>query len=148
MNIPKSGWRRSIIDIVVNKIKFIRNEKSFLLLYLASKSELKMMNDGFKTSVGWKEKLNNLIHLFAPFVSGKKKIVEIDNKIEQVKIKNEIAIRFLRDNFENKYIIVSPKTQKIRCFFINKSYLLSIRIETLKTPKIPTIIKKITGKKI
>jgi hypothetical protein len=52
MNIPKSGWRKSIIDIVVNKIKFIRNEKSFLLLYLASKSELKIMNDGFKTSVG------------------------------------------------------------------------------------------------
>ena len=102
MNIPKSGWRRSIIDIVVNKIKFIRNEKSFLLLYLASKSELKIINDGFKTSVGWKEKLNNLIHLFAPFVSGKKKIVEIDNKMEQVNIKNEIAIRFLRDNFENK----------------------------------------------
>ena len=71
-------------------------------MYLASKSELKMMNDGFKTSVGWKEKLNNLIHLFAPFVSGKKKIVETDNKMEQENIKNEIAIRFLRDNFENK----------------------------------------------
>ena len=102
MNIPKSGWRKSIIEIVVNKIKFIKNDRSFLVLYLASKSELIMINEGFKTSVGWKEKLNNFIHLLAPFVSGKKKIVEIDNKMDKVKIKIEIIIRFLRDNFENK----------------------------------------------
>ena len=87
MNIPKSGWRKSIIEIVVNKIKFIKNDRSFFVLYRASKSELTIINEGFKTSVGWKEKLNNLIHLLAPFVSAKKKIVEIDNNIEKVKIK-------------------------------------------------------------
>ena len=102
MNIPKSGWRKSIIEIMINKIRFNKNEKSPLLLYLVNKSELIIINVGFKTSVGWKEKLNNLIHLLAPFVSGKNKIVEIDNKTEKVKNKIEIMIKFLRDNFENK----------------------------------------------
>ena len=102
MNIPKSGWRKSIIEMMVNKITFIKNDKSLLLLYLVNKSELIIINVGFKTSVGWKEKLNNLIHLLAPFVSGKNKIVEIDNIMERVKNKIETMTKFLRDNFENK----------------------------------------------
>ena len=85
MNIPKSGWIKSTKVMEENKIKFNKSEKSFLDLYLPSSRALRITNVGFKISVGWKEKLNTLIHLLAPFISGKKSIAEIDRRIETKK---------------------------------------------------------------
>ena len=77
-----------------------------------------------------------------------KNIVDIDKKMEKVKNTIDNIIKFLIDNFEHEIIIISPTKQKIRCFFIRRSYFSSILIEILKIPNIPMIIKKIIGKSI
>ena len=41
-----------------------------------------------------------------------------------------------------------PTKQKIRCFFIRRSYFPSILIDILNIPNIPIIIKKTIGKNI
>ena len=148
MNIPKSGWLKRIKEINPNKLIFKMKEKSFLLLYLPRSKELKIINVGLRISVGWKEKLNSFTHLLAPFVSGKKNIVDIDNKIENTKNIIEKIIKFLMDNFEHTIIITRPSKQNIICFFIRRSYFSSILIDMLKIPKIPIIIKKTIGKNI
>ena len=80
-----------------------------------------MINDGFRSSEGWNERLKKLIHLFAPLVSGKKIIAANDNIILNVKRKNEKKIRFLRESLGIDDIITIPIMQKIKCFFNNKS---------------------------
>ena len=116
MNIPKSGWLKRIKEINPNKLIFKMKEKSFLLLYLPRSKELKIINVGLRISVGWKEKLNIFTHLLAPFVSGKKNIVDIDNKIENMKNIIEKIIKFLIDNFEHTIIITRPSKQNTICF--------------------------------
>ena len=106
------------------------------------------MKLGIIISDGWNEKPKTFIHLLAPFVSEKKIIVDKD-KIKEKQKKNILRkIRFLTENLDKKQIIKKPKKQKIRCFLNNKSYFSSIRVDALKTAKIPTNINRITEKKI
>ena len=84
-NIPKSGCFKRIDPIMI-KIKIFKiNEKSFLVLNLDNNSELTTIKLGLIISDGWKEKPNTLIHLLAPFVSGKKTMVSDDNNKEKQK---------------------------------------------------------------
>ena len=55
---------------------------SFLVLNLDNKRALITIKLGFMISDGWNEKPRNLIHLLAPFVSGKKIIVDKDKNKE------------------------------------------------------------------
>ena len=81
-NIPKSGCFRRIIPINTKIKTFIINERSFLVLNLDNKRELTTIKLGLIISDGWNEKPRNLIHLLAPFVSGKKIIVDKDKSKE------------------------------------------------------------------
>ena len=73
---------------------------------------------GFINSLGWIEKLDNLIHLLAPLISASKnggmkdKIKKIKKKIKQPKIK------FLRDKKEQKIIVSNEKGRNVKCFLI------------------------------
>tara|TARA_B100000003_G_scaffold196269_1_gene199135 strand:+ start:187 stop:528 length:342 start_codon:yes stop_codon:yes gene_type:complete len=89
-----------------------------------------------------------LIHLLAPFVSGKKIIVDKDKSKEKQKKNMLIKIRFLIEKLDKKQTIKKPKKQKMRCFLKSKSYFSSIRVDALKTAKIPTNINNITETKI
>ena len=66
-----------------------------------------------RSSEGWKEKLRNLIHLFAPLVSGKK-IIAIKHKvILKAKRKNEKKIKFLREHCEIGCVIDKGKISPV-----------------------------------
>jgi hypothetical protein len=89
-----------------------------------------------------------LIHLLAPFVSGKKIIVDKDKNNEKQKKNILVKIRFLIERFDKKQMIKKPNKQKTRCFLKSKSYFSSMRVDALKTAKIPTNINNITETKI
>ncbi len=59
-----------------------------------------------------------------------------------------MKIKFFTENLDKKQIIKKPKKQNRRCFLNNKSYFSSMRVDALKTAKIPTNINSITEKKI
>ena len=147
-NIPKSGCLRRIIPINTKIKTFIINERSFLVLNLDNKSELTTIKLGLIISDGWNEKPKNWIHLLAPFVSGKKIIVDKDKNNEKQKKNMLVKIKFLIERFDKKQIIKKPNKQKMRCFLKSKSYFSSMRVDALKTAKIPTNINNITETKI
>ena len=90
-------------------------------MYLPRSTELIIINEGFSNSEGWKEKLNNFIHLLAPFVSGKKNIVQSVRVIPTKNKKKETKIRFFKESWDNVRTIIIPVMQKIRCFFRSSS---------------------------
>ncbi len=57
-----------------------------------------------------------MIHLLAPFVSGKKIIVDKDKSKEKQKKNMLIKIRFLIEKLDKKQKIKKPKKQKMKCF--------------------------------
>ena len=75
-------------------------------------------------------------------------IVDNDKNKEKQKKNILIKIRFLIEKLDKKQIIKKPNKQKMRCFLNSKSYFSSIRVDALKTAKIPTIINNITETKI
>ena len=94
-NIPKSGCLRRINPIRIKIKILIKKERSFLVLNLDNKRALITIKLGLIISDGWNEKPKNLIHLLAPFVSGKKIIVDKDKDKEIQKKNILIKIRFL-----------------------------------------------------
>ena len=78
------------------------------------------MNEGFRSSEGWNEKFNILIHLLAPLVSGKNKIATIESTIPSANKKKEKKIKFFKDNRDKVTIMKTPTIQKIMCFLKSK----------------------------
>ena len=74
-------------------------------------------------------------------------MVSNDNNKEKQKKNILIKIRFLIEKLDKKQIIKKPKKQKMRCFLKSKSYFSSIRVDALKTAKIPININNITETK-
>ena len=75
-------------------------------------------------------------------------MVSNDNNKEKQKKNILIKIRFLIEKLDKKQIMKKPKKQKIRCFLNSRSYFSSMRVDALKTAKIPTNINNITETKI
>ena len=75
-------------------------------------------------------------------------MVDNDKNKEKQKKNILIKIKFLTESLDKKQIKKKPKRQKTRCFLNNRSYFSSMRVDALKTAKIPTNIKIITEKKI
>ena len=116
-NIPKSGCKINSKETIKRQTIFIKIELSCFILYLPRNTALTITNDGFNNSDGWKEKFRTLIHLLAPFVSGKKKIAIKDKITAPKKMIKEIITRFFMERFDVRKIIKSPKRQNIKCFF-------------------------------
>lgn len=97
------------------KYKITENIKYFLLLVLTtfSKSiEFNNINAGFINSVGWSEKPNIYIHLFAPFVLNPKIGTRIRSRIDMKKnIKMLFLAKFLfiSDIIKTKNIDITTK---------------------------------------
>ena len=88
-----------------------------MLLYLPRSKELKIIKVGLRISVGWKEKLNSFYPPTSTFCFRKKNIVDIDNKIENIKNKIERIIKFLIDNFRTYNNYHKTKQTKYYMFF-------------------------------